>query len=149
MSANFAQAISSAALAAGGASLTLATPSAPFTVPVDGAGRITLIDHPALPTVMEIVSYTGRTDNGNGTFTYTGLTRGLEGTTARAWPAGSYCLQSLTAGQYAADLASKAASSHTHTSAQVSGLGTAATKNITISTAAASGGADGDVWLKV
>jgi len=30
----------------------------------------------------------------------------------------------------------------------VSGLGSAATKNITISTAAPSGGADGDIWIQ-
>lgn len=42
-----------------------------------------------------------------------------------------------------------AASSHTHAAAQVSGLGTAATKNITVSTDSPSGGSDGDVWFKV
>lgn len=149
MSANFAQTILSASLAIGGTSLTVATPDAPFTVPVAGTGRITLVNNAFAPTAMEIVTYTGRTANGNGTFTYTGLTRGAEGTTARAWSAGDVALQSLTAGQYAADLAAKAASSHSHPVAQVTGLGTAATKNITISTAAASGGVDGDIWFKV
>jgi len=42
-----------------------------------------------------------------------------------------------------------AASSHTHTSGQVSGLGTAATKNITISTGNPTGGNNGDIWYKV
>ncbi|KGF25700.1 hypothetical protein [Oligella urethralis] len=39
-------------------------------------------------------------------------------------------------------------SSHTHPVSQVTGLGTAATKNITASTAAPSGGRDGDIWLR-
>lgn len=109
MSANFSQTVLSASLAIGGTSLTVSTPSAPFAVPAAGAGRITLIDSAFAPTVMEIVTYTGRTDNGNGTFTYTGLTRGAEGTAAAAWSAGTVALQALTAGQYAADLAAKQA----------------------------------------
>ena len=40
-------------------------------------------------------------------------------------------------------------SSHTHPVSQISGLGNAATRNITISSAAPSGGADGDIWFKV
>jgi hypothetical protein len=104
MSANFAQATLSAGLAAGATSLTVAVPSAPFQVPSAGPGRLTLLDQATAPTVMEIVTYTGRTDNGNGTFTYTGLTRGAESTTGRTWSSGAAVLQSLTAGQYLADL---------------------------------------------
>jgi hypothetical protein len=109
MSANFAQTVLSASLASGGTSLVVSTPSAPFTVPVAGAGRITLVNNAFAPTVMEIIAYTGRTDNGNGTFAYTGLSRGIEGTAPAAWSAGATVLQSLTAGQYAADLVGKAA----------------------------------------
>ena len=38
--------------------------------------------------------------------------------------------------------------SHSHSTSTITGLGTAATKNITISTAAPSGGADGDLWIQ-
>jgi hypothetical protein len=42
----------------------------------------------------------------------------------------------------------KAPASHTHPTSQVTGLGTAATKNITISTATPADGVDGDIWIQ-
>jgi hypothetical protein len=66
--------------------------------------------------------------------------------TSKANAAHSHVIADVTGLQSALD--SKADSSHTHTASQVSGLGTAATKNITVSTAAPSGGSDGDIWIQ-
>jgi len=66
--------------------------------PVSGfPGVITLTDSLGAPTKFEIVTYTGITDNGNGTRTLTGVVRGVESSTAQAWTSGQFLYQSATA----------------------------------------------------
>lgn len=52
-------------------------------------GLVTLIDNLTTPTKIEVVTYTGVTNNGNGTRTLTGCTRAREGTTAQTWGVGT------------------------------------------------------------
>lgn len=79
--------------------LTITAPQTPANPPGNGVGRLTLIDKTADPDVVEIVGYTSVVDNGNGTFDVSGLTRGMEGTTAVNFPSGATVIQALTAGQ--------------------------------------------------
>lgn len=51
---------------------------------------LTLVDTLGQPSKVECVTYTGRTDNGNGTWTLTGVTKGQEGTSDQSWTAGDY-----------------------------------------------------------
>lgn len=87
-------------------SLTVAVPSAPFALPAAN-GTLTLLDVPAAPSKAEIVSYATVTLNGDGTAVIGGVVRGREGTVAQAWPVGTSITQSLTAADYAGDLATK------------------------------------------
>lgn len=103
---NFVQLKLAAAATAAQTTLTVMVPSAPFQLPAAN-GTLTLLDVPAAPTKAEIVGYTTVTNNGDGTATLGGVTRGKEGTTAQAWATNSFLFQSLTAGDYAADLAAK------------------------------------------
>lgn len=64
-------------------------------------GLITLVDRVSSPTKVEIVEYTGRTDNGT-TWTLTGVTRAREGTAAQSFDVGAIAFQSVTAGILAA-----------------------------------------------
>lgn len=69
-------------------------------------GTLTLMDRlDASAAKVEIAWYTGRTDNGDGTYTYTGLLRGQEGTTARQWEVGEWAMQAPTARALAMELA--------------------------------------------
>ena len=65
-------------------------------------GVITLMDSLVAPTLIEIVTYATSTNNGNGTFTLTGCTRGQEGTTASSFAPGAACIGALTAAILAA-----------------------------------------------
>ena len=51
------------------------------------SGKITLMDSLSSPTKIEIIAYTGRTDNSS-YWTLTGCTRASESTTASTWAAG-------------------------------------------------------------
>ena len=70
--------------------------TAPFNDPPT-AGRITLMDSLTSPTKIEIIIYTGRTDNTT-YWTLTGCTRGSESTTASTWAANDNAIQAFTAG---------------------------------------------------
>lgn len=89
-----------AAATAAATELAIVTAQAPFNNPPSD-GRIMLSDSLRSPTVFEVIGYSGLTDNGDGTLTLTGLTRGMEDTTAAAWDAGAFVYQSLTAEQAA------------------------------------------------
>lgn len=88
-------------------SITVNAASGIFNNPPDPTGdaasgglSIATIQDAALPpTKTEIITYTGVTDNGNGTLTLTGVLRGIEGTTARSWATGAVLFQAYTAGQ--------------------------------------------------
>lgn len=114
---NFVQLKLALAATAAQTTLTVMVPSAPFQLPAIN-GTLTLLDVPAAPTKAEIIGYTTVTNNGDGTATLGGVTRGKEGTTAQAWAANSFLFQSLTAADYAADLAAKQDSIAAGTAAQ-------------------------------
>jgi len=61
------------------------------------SGKITLMDSLSSPTKIEIIVYTGRTDNSS-YWTLTGCTRASESTTASTWSAGDDVIQTFTAG---------------------------------------------------
>lgn len=114
---NFVQLKLALAATAAQTTITVMVPSAPFQLPAIN-GTLTLLDVPAAPTKAEIIGYTTVTVNGDGTATLDGVTRGKEGTTAQAWAANSFLFQSLTAADYAADLAAKQDSIAAGTAAQ-------------------------------
>lgn len=122
---NFVQLKLALAATAAQTTLTVMVPSAPFQLPAIN-GTLTLLDVPAAPTKAEIIGYTTVTNNGDGTATLGGVTRGKEGTTAQTWAPNSFLFQSLTAGDYATDLAGKQ-SAHANLSA-MAGLAGAADK---------------------
>lgn len=57
-------------------------------------GILTLVDNLYVPTKIEVITYTGVTDNG-ATLTLTGVVRGVDGTTGQAFDAGAPCYQAL------------------------------------------------------
>lgn len=59
-------------------------------------GTMTLIDDHSVPTKIEIVYFTGYTDNGDDTLTLTGVQRGEENTTPKSFVSGSVATQTLT-----------------------------------------------------
>ena len=77
-------------------SINITKASAPFNNP-PASGRITLMDSLTSPTKIEIIIYTGRTDNST-YWTLTGCTRASESTTASAWAANDHAIQAFTAG---------------------------------------------------
>lgn len=79
-------------------------PLPPSTFAENAAGSITLVDQLSNPTAKEIVTYTTFLDNGNGTITLGGLSRGQEGSFASAFTAGAIAFQSITAGELNTDL---------------------------------------------
>lgn len=102
---NFVRTSLSADAAAADDTLTLVAAAAPYNDPPDASesepGVLVLMDTPSSPTKIEIVTYTGRTVDG-GTVTLTGVTRGVENTTApTTWPAGTPVYQGITAGALA------------------------------------------------
>ena len=60
------------------------------------AGKLTLIDNLNTPTAIEIINYTGRTDNTT-YWTLTGVTRGKESSTAASFNSGASVIQAFTA----------------------------------------------------
>lgn len=58
--------------------------------------RFTLMDDPSAPTVIEIIQATGVSAPAAGVVTLTGVTRGLEGTTAQSWGSGNTVIQCVT-----------------------------------------------------
>lgn len=93
---NFVRTLLSTAALDGDTTLTIAGASSPFSTPPDPAvtgltEKLLLADALGQPTVIEVVSYTGLTDNLDGTFDLTGVTRGLLGTTGVAWPTPAEC----------------------------------------------------------
>lgn len=68
----------------------------PFNDPPT-SGKLTLMDSLSSPTKIEIISYTGRTDNTT-YWTLTGVVRGEESTTASAFSSGDSAVQTWTAG---------------------------------------------------
>ena len=102
-------------------------PNNSFTAPGSGAALATIMDQRVGPTAIEVITYTGVTDNGNGTHTLTGVLRGQENTTAQAFSAGAFIGQLLTHGavaQLESDIAGKAASVHGHAISDVTNLQT-------------------------
>lgn len=99
---NFVQCRFVTPLAIGATEMTLYAADAPYNLPPAGGGLLVLCDSPGNPSFIEVISYTSRTG-----LNLSGVVRGLEGTTARAWSGFAYCFQSMLAGDYAADLASK------------------------------------------
>lgn len=92
---NFVQVQLAAPLGSSDTTLTLANPTGAYRLPPATGGILVLADSVGSPLYTEIIRYESRSNN-----VLNGLTRGLEGTTARAWVAGSYCYQSLTAGEF-------------------------------------------------
>lgn len=70
----------------------------PTSASADKPARFTLMDDPFAPTKIEIIQATGVSAPAAGVVTLTGVTRGLEGTTAQSWAGGSLVMQSVTAG---------------------------------------------------
>lgn len=81
-------------------SLSLQAVVAPYQLPPTDGGTLVLTDSLNSPSFVEVIKYASR--SGQNLLT---LTRGQEGTTARAWPIGTFIYQSLTAGDFAAALA--------------------------------------------
>lgn len=98
---NFVRSVLSQDATAADNQLVLALAAAPLRDPpaasVAAPGVLILQDAPTAPTKIEVIRYTGRTIAG-GNVTLTGVTRGLEGTTAQAWAAGTPTFQGWTAG---------------------------------------------------
>lgn len=103
---NFVQVQLQSGISAVATSMVVATPVAPYKLP-DDSGTLVLLDGLTKPAKAEIVTYTGLTNNGNGTHTFTGLARGAEGSTAQVWSAQAYVIESVTAGMLAALLDAK------------------------------------------
>ena len=78
-------------------SIQIAKSISPFNDPPT-SGKLTFMDSLSNPSKIEVVSYTGRTDNST-YWTLTGVTRGLEDTTAASFSVGAYIVQTWTAGQ--------------------------------------------------
>ena len=77
-------------------SLTFNTPISPFNVPPAIGGTLTLSDNLNNPSVIEVITYTGLTDNLNGTHTITGVARAQESTNAAPWSVGHVLYQAVT-----------------------------------------------------
>ena len=83
------------AITASSTTVQLVKAVAPMQDPPE-SGKLVLQDNLSAPTAIEIIKYTGRTDNA-GYWTLTGLTRGAEGSTASSFNAGAYAFQAFTA----------------------------------------------------
>lgn len=112
---NLVRVVLTSTLAESATSMTIDEPVGAFNLPPNPSGNVgvlVLADSMDAPTAIEIVSYTGRADNENGTWTITGLTRGLHGTSDAEWPAGTTVYQDMVA-----QLIGTAATRNTGTSA--------------------------------
>jgi len=96
---NFVRSILAVDAAIGDTSLVVALAAPPLRdppAPSAGApGILILQDQPTAPTKIEIVTYTGVSIVGT-QVTLTGVTRGLEGTSPQAWPAGTQTFSGTT-----------------------------------------------------
>lgn len=92
---NFVQVQLAEPLAEAGDSIALVSAVAPNQLPPTDGGVLVLTDSPGKPSFVEIIRYTSRVG-----LMLSGVLRGQEGTAARSWAAGSYCYQSLTAGEF-------------------------------------------------
>jgi hypothetical protein len=99
---NFVQCTLVTPVTASSTELVLVAPTAPYKYPPTDGGVLTLVDSVGRPSFVEFIRYTSRIGN-----VLYGVTRGIEGTTARAWSGATFAYQSLTAGEYVADLAAK------------------------------------------
>lgn len=99
---NFVQSTLSVVLTDTANILTLSDAIAPYRLPPTDGGVVVLADSIGRPTYVEIISYAARSG-----FNLTGVVRGLEGTTARAWGIGTPLYQPLTATGYQSALDSK------------------------------------------
>jgi hypothetical protein len=104
--ANFVQVKLASDATAAATSLTIEAVGPAFNLPPTDGGVLTLTDSMGSPQAFEIVTYTARSGTGP-TYTLSGVVRGKEGTTARAWSKGHFVFQSLTALDFAAELAAK------------------------------------------
>lgn len=89
-----------ASVAAGASSVDVNAATAPYNSPPDPAGntaRLTLRDSLTSPSKVEIIEYTSRTDNGDGTYTLGSVTKGVESTSDQSWSAGDHAYQAATA----------------------------------------------------
>lgn len=68
---------------------------APYTLPPVGGGLLVLVDSPGNPSFIEVVRYSSRSGQ-----QLQGVTRGQEGTVARAWSGTIFAFQSLMAGDF-------------------------------------------------
>lgn len=88
----------------GDTTIGLRAPVAPFRAPPAplDAGRpgiLTIVDRLSLPTAIEVITYTSRTINPDGSVTLGGITRGQQGTTARSWTNAAQAYQAPTRDQ--------------------------------------------------
>ncbi len=67
----------------------------PATASADKPAYFTLMDNPVNPTKVEIIRATGVSSPALGVVTLTGVTRGVDGTTAQSWSVGSVVVQAL------------------------------------------------------
>lgn len=111
----------------------------------DAPGVLVLMDTPATPTKIEIVTYTGRTV-GASTVTLTGVVRGVEGSTAAAWASGTPTYQGITAGALA-DKANVTGATLTDPLLSTSGAAVRIPRTFVQSADPAALAADGDLWV--
>ena len=101
--ANFARSVLQADLSASteaGQTLSLAAAAPPLQNPAeasaDAPGVLVLLDRPATPSKIEVVTYTARSVQGD-RVKLSGVARAQEGTAPQAWPAGTPVYQGMTA----------------------------------------------------
>ncbi len=85
-----------AAITSSATSVQVVKAVTPFNDP-PASGKLTIMDSLSSPTKIEIIAYTGRTDNSS-YWTLTGVSRGQESTTASAFSSGDAVVQTWTAG---------------------------------------------------
>lgn len=71
--------------------------SAPYNDPPT-SGTLTLMDSLVQPTKIEVISYTGRTDNTT-YWTLTGVSKAQESTSDQSWSSGDDVIMALTVGE--------------------------------------------------
>lgn len=79
------------------ATLPFRSIAAPVSKSQDSRGVVTFMDSLSNPTKIEIVTFTGWVDNGDGTITLSGLLRGQESTVASSFGVGNFAVQTLSA----------------------------------------------------
>ena len=111
---NFVQCSLTTPVAAGSTELILVAPVAPYVLPPADGGVLVIADSVGRPTFVEVIRYTSCSGN-----VLYGVTRGQEGTTARAWSGPTFIYQALTADEYTIALAGKEPSIVAGTAAQM------------------------------